>query len=133
MTYEFLSSEWINAVRALRDDVDVSTIEAPISISLNITVTQAPSGAATTAHVDTTSGVPLMEEGHLEQAELHVTIDYLTARTLFVGGNPAAAMTALMEGKIRVDGDASKLIALQSANASPEAVAIAQRIRAFTA
>ncbi len=133
MTYEFLSSEWISAVRSLRDEVDVASIEAPISISLNVTVTQAPSGAATTAHVDTTSGVPLMEEGHLEQAELHVTIDYLTARNLFVGGNPAAVMSALMEGKIRVDGDASKLIALQSANASPEAVAIAQRIRAFTA
>ena len=133
MTYEFLSSEWISAVRSLRDEVDVASIEAPISISLNVTVTQAPSGAATTTHVDTTSGVPLMEEGHLEQAELHVTIDYLTARNLFVGGNPAAVMSALMEGKIRVDGDASKLIALQSANASPEAVAIAQRIRAFTA
>ena len=100
MTYEFLSSEWISAVRSLRDEVDVASIEAPISISLNVTVTQAPSGAATTAHVDTTSGVPLMEEGHLEQAELHVTIDYLTARNLFVGGNPAAVMSALMEGKI---------------------------------
>ena len=42
-------------------------------------------------------------------------------------------MSALLEGKIRVDGDASKLLALQGANASAQAIAIAEKIRGFTA
>lgn len=133
MTYEFLSPAWMRAVRGLRDEVNLSDIEAPVSISLNATVTEAPAGAATLAHVDTTSGIPLMDEGHLDDAEVSVTIDYVTARALFVGGNPAALMSALLEGKIRVDGDASKLLALQGANASAQAIAIAEKIRGFTA
>jgi hypothetical protein len=133
MPYEFLSPDWISAVRSLRDELDVETETPPVLISLNVTVTDAPAGSATTAHVDTTSGVPLMDEGHLDAVELSVTIDYATARALFIEANPAALMSAIMEGKIRIDGDASKLMALQGASASARALVVAATIRAFTA
>lgn len=132
MSFEFLSPAWIEAVRTLRDSVDLTSETVPLATSINVTITQGPPGTATAAHIDTTSGVPLIDEGHLGEVELTVTVDYETARNLFVAGNPAAVMGALLEGKIRIDGDASKLIALQSANVSPQAANIAQKIRAFT-
>ena len=48
-----------------------------------------------------------------------MTVDYVTARALLVEGNPQAAMSAFMAGKIRVDGDLAKLMAVQGA--SPDA------------
>ena len=85
MPYEFLSPDWIRAVRSLRGELDVETETPPVSISLNMTVTDAPAGSATTAHVDTTSGIPLMDEGHLDAVETRrtkVLVDQILVKML---------------------------------------------------
>jgi putative sterol carrier protein len=84
------------------------------------------------AHLDTTSGEITLNPGHLEVADLKVTIDYATAKAILVEGNPQAGMQAFMAGRIRVEGDMSKLLALQAAPADPVHAEIAARIREIT-
>ena len=62
-----------------------------------------------------------------------MTVDFVTARALLVEGNPQAAMSAFMAGKIRVDGDLAKLMAVQGSTPDPAAVELAEKIRAVTA
>jgi putative sterol carrier protein len=63
---------------------------------------------------------------------LKVTIDYATAKAILVEGNPQAGMQAFMAGRIKVEGDMTKLLALQGAPADPIHVEMAQRMRDIT-
>ena len=47
-------------------------------------------------------------------------------------GNAAAGMQAFMAGKVRVDGDMAKLLALQGAPPDATAADLASQIRAIT-
>ena len=72
--------------------------------------------------------------GHLEDPELTVTLPFDVAKGIFIEGNPQAGMQAFMAGKIKVQGDMTKLMAMQSAGApSPEQVAFQEKIKALTA
>ena len=132
MTYDFLSTEWMDAVRELRAEHPEAGSSIPVSIKMNLVVTEVPFGDEVLAHVDTTDGPLVVEEGHLDECDLHVTVDFLTARALLVEGNPQAAMSAFMAGKIRVDGDLAKLLVIQGASPDAEAIAFAEKVRALT-
>lgn len=133
MPYEFLSPEWINAVRALREEMPEAGSSIPLEVRLNLIVTETPWGDNVHAHVDTKDGPLVVDEGHLEDPDLKVTVDYVTARALLVEGNPQAAMTAFMAGKIQVDGDMAKLMVLQGSEPDASALEFASRMRELTA
>jgi len=133
-TYEFLSDEWLAAVQRLRDEYAADGMTSPVEITVNLVVTEVPfSENSVLAHVDTTQGGLVIERGHLEAPDLNVTVDWVTAKALLVEGNPHAAMGAFMEGKVRIEGDVSKLISFQSGVADSSAQEAALRIRAMTA
>ena len=54
-----------------------------------------------------------MDLGHLEDPDLTVTVDWTTAKAIFVEQNPQAGMQAFMAGKVKVQGDMTKLMAMQ--------------------
>src|SRR5690606_41991087 len=85
------------------------------------------------AHMDTSSGEMQMDTGHLDDADLTVTVDYATAKAIFVDGNPQAGMQAFMAGKIKVQGDMTKMMAMQQGAPDPAAAAIAEQIKEITA
>ncbi len=55
-----------------------------------------------------------MELGELDDADVTVTTDYDTAKAMFVDQDPAVAMQSFMTGKIKVQGDMMKLMAMQT-------------------
>ncbi|MDA8197187.1 MAG: hypothetical protein M0019_08310 [Actinomycetota bacterium] len=115
--YPFLSPEWIDKVRELRKEyVDTNGIPATdTSIRMNQIVTEVPFGDGELfTYIDTTSGFVDIEMGQLEDAEITIRIDYNTAKAIFVDMDAQVAMNAFMQGKIRVTGDFTKLIALQA-------------------
>ena len=59
-----------------------------------------------------------METGHLDSPDLTITIGYETAKAILVDGDAQAAMQAFLGGRIKVDGDITKMIALQTAGMS---------------
>lgn len=132
--YEFLSDEWLDAVRTLRDEYVAEGATAPVEMKVNLIVTEVPfSDDPLETHLDTSGGGLIIERGHLEGPDLKVTVDWVTAKALLVEGRPQAAMSAFMEGKVRVEGDVAKLMAFQTAGAMSQATEAAERIRSITA
>ena len=131
--YPFLSLEWIDAARKIREELKTQATTTPPPFKMNQVVTEVPFGDGTiNAHTDTTSGELAMDLGHIEGAEVTVTLPYEVARKILVDGDQAAAMQAFMQGQIKVEGDLSKLMALQTAQVDPVALEAATRIRAIT-
>jgi putative sterol carrier protein len=132
VAYKFLTEEWIEAAKKVREEVGEG---APVahSVRMNQVITDVPFGDGTVnAHMDTSSGQLEMDLGHLENPDLTVTIDYDTAKAIFVEGNPQAGMQAFMAGKIKVQGDMTKLMAMQTVQPDPVAVEVAQKIKEIT-
>ncbi len=113
--YPFLSDSWIDAALELGEEYR-GRIPAPdITIKMNQVITETPFGAdPLELHLDTSEGVPRIDRGHLADVDVTITTDYGTAKALFVEGDPAAAMNAFMTGKIMVEGDVAKLMAMQA-------------------
>jgi putative sterol carrier protein len=131
--YAFLSDEWIAEAKKIREEYRGQAAGPGQAIRMNQIVTEVPFGDGTIeAHMDTSSGEMELETGHIEGADLTVTLDYATAKSVLVDGNPQAAMQAFMAGKIKVDGDMTKLLALQGMPADPTASEIARRIQDIT-
>jgi putative sterol carrier protein len=135
MPYPFLSDEWLNEARTIRAEYQGKTPPVPHVVRMNLVVTQVPfSDEDILAHLDTSSGELELDTGHLEAQDLKVTVDYDTAKAILIEGNPQAGMQAFMQGKVRVEGDMAKLMALTAspAAADPNAAALAQRLRDIT-
>ena len=102
-------------------------------MKMNLIVTEVPFGDSDIeAHMDTTSGELQMDTGHLEGEDLTVTVDYATAKAIFVEGNPQAGMQAFMAGKIKVQGDMTKMMAMQSSAPDEAQLEVAAKIAEIT-
>ena len=134
MSYEFLTAEWIEEVKRLRDESGPPETPTAHVIRMNQIITDAPfgDGADILVHMDTTDGELKMDLGHIESPDLTVTVDYVTAKAIFVEQNPQAGMQAFMAGKIKVQGDITKLMAMQQTAPDPKAVELANKIKDIT-
>jgi uncharacterized membrane protein YgcG len=112
--YPFLSDEWVAEAHRIYAEVEASgglagNTFAPVRV--NLVITDAPfSDRPIDAHVDTSSGQVAISTGHLPGPDVTVSMDYGTARSLFVAGDVQAVMQAFLGGRVRVDGDLSKLL-----------------------
>ncbi len=128
MPYDFLSDEWMDAMDSLRDEAPEPS---PVTrdLVINLEVTDAPFGSRQ-AHM---AGGRL-ERGLHEAATTKLTVPYEVAKSLFVAGDQQAAMQAFMSGRIKVEGDMTKLMAMGSAGAPTEdELAFQERVRGLTA
>ena len=115
MTHVFLSEEWFAAAKAVRAKYADQSSKVTLSVKMNQIITDVPFGEGTlNVSLDTSSGDVVMDLGAMEAPDLTVTTDYATARAIFVEQNQQAAMQAFMGGKIKVNGDMMKLMALQT-------------------
>ena len=133
--YVFLSPEWIAAAKKLRDEIGKPASPPAHKVRMNQIITDAPfnDGAEIHVHMDTSEGEVRLEEGHLENPDLTVTVDWETAKAIFVDQNPQAGMQAFMAGKVKVQGDMTKLMAMQQGTPDPAAQELAQKIKEITA
>jgi putative sterol carrier protein len=133
--YPFLSDEWVAEAKKIREEYQGKAPAPTHVIRMNQVITDVPFGGGTIdAHMDTSNGELEMDLGHLEGADLKVTLDYDTAKAIMVEGNPQAGMQAFMAGKIKVEGDMTKLMAFQAQAAAPDPVGaeVAKRIQDIT-
>jgi hypothetical protein len=119
--------------KKIRDEYKGKTQPVAHKVKMNQIITDVPFGSGTLdAHMDTSSGELEMETGHVEGADVKVTLDYNTAKAIFVEQNPQAGMQAFMAGKIKVEGDMTKLMAMQQSTPDPVAAEIANKIKEIT-
>lgn len=135
MSHQFLSDDWIEAARDIRRRWEDRVPAVEVQVRINVVATKVPFGEGTVhAHIDSSSGRLEMELGLLDAADLTVTTDYDTARQLFVAQDPAASMQAFMSGRIKVEGDITKLMLMQtSVPQTDDAMQVAEEIRRITA
>ena len=108
---EFLSDEWFIAVTVLMEQHGA---DAPTTTTmmLNMVVTNTPWGERE-MHMGAVEGKAQMGQGHKDDADVTLTTDYTTAKDVFVSGNQQAGMQAFMSGKVKVQGDMTKLMMAQ--------------------
>jgi putative sterol carrier protein len=119
--------------KKIRDEAGGSGGASGPAIKMNQVITDVPFGEGTiNAHMDTSGGQVQMDEGHIDDAEVTVTIDYDTAKAIFVNGDSQAGMQAFMAGKIKVQGDMTKLMAMQQSGSDPAAAEVQKKIQEIT-
>ena len=138
MPHPFLSPEWMSAVKDIREKYAGEASKVTTSIRMNQVITDAPGEVAAEGTIntflDTSSGDIVMEIGELETPDLTITTDYDTARKIFVDQDQAAGMQAFMAGRIKVQGDMMKMMAMQTSMPSDDvARKIADEIKDITA
>ena len=132
--YVFLSDEWIAAAHEIRERYQGDLPEITISVRINQVITDVPFGDGTVhAFVDTSSGGFELALGELDEPDAVLMTDYDTAKAMMVDQDPTVAMQSFMAGKIKVQGDMMKLMAMQTAMPSNEfSQQLAADIRAIT-
>lgn len=131
-TYVFLSDDWFVAVREIVDAHDDVEIPPHAALAMNLIVTDTPFGDDRELHVGARDGKADWGSGHLADADLTLTTDYATAKDIFMSGNPQAGMQAFMEGRVKLQGDLTKLMAAQVAGTGPGAPGLAEALSAIT-
>ena len=122
------------AAHEIRERYHDQLPEITVSVRINQVITDVPFGDGTvTAYIDTSAGEFQLEIGELEQPDAVLMTDYATAKAMMVDQDPTVAMQSFMAGKIKVQGDMMKLMAMQTALPSNEfSEQVAAEIRAIT-
>lgn len=129
--FAFLTDEWITAVEAIVAGTAADAAAATAAnLVVNLNVTDTPFGTDKQFHMGSIDGVALMGGGHKEPGDVTLTTDYATAKAVFISGDQQAGMQAFMSGKVKVQGDMTKLMMQQQGGggASPELQAAIQGI-----
>lgn len=129
--HEFLSDEWFSAVAALMEEHGADA-PAHANMLLNLVVTDSPWGERE-MHMGTVEGKGEMAQGLADGADVTLTTDYQTAKDVFVSGNQQAGMQAFMSGKVKVQGDMTKLMMAQQGGGPAGNQALADAVQEMTA
>jgi hypothetical protein len=131
--YPFLSDEWVAAAKGIYDAHRGEAPPMPVTLRANLNITDVPFGDnPLKAHLDTSSGELTLDLGHLETADVTLTMGYDTAKAQIVSQDQQAVMQAFMAGRIKIEGDMSKVMALAAGGAAggAEAQAAAAKVAA---
>ena len=127
MAHPFLSDDWFAEVDKLRADAP----EPPAALkdlTVNLVVAGGPDGDK-----ELHMAAGQFEQGLADGAPTKLTVPYDVAKSMFIDGNQQAAMQAFMSGQIKVEGDMTKLMAMQGGAPSPEQQAFTERLKGITA
>jgi hypothetical protein len=126
MAHEFLSDDWFAEVRKLMDEA--GDVGGGGDLTLNIVVTGGPSGDK---ELHSTGGN--FGEGLIDGAPTKLTVPYEVAKKVFIEQDQQAGMQAFMQGQIKVEGDMSKLMAMQTQQPTPTQAELMKKVAAMTA
>ena len=125
--HAFLSDAWFDAASKL---IAEHGADGPPGPDLVMNLEVADGDKTTEFHMGSKGGTTLFGKGHTDGADLTLSTDIATAREVFVDNNPAAGMQAFMAGKVRIQGDMTKLMMAQGQGGNP---ALNEALQAITA
>jgi putative sterol carrier protein len=108
--YPFLSDGWFDAATKLINEHGAG---APPGTNMLLNLEVEDGGNKIDFHMGSRDGATLFGKGHEDGADVTLSTDMETAKAVFVDGNPQAGMQAFMSGKVRVQGDMTKLMMAQ--------------------
>ena len=123
MGHPFLSDSWFAEATKIADE-----ISPPVDLVINFRIKNGPDG-----DVEARMAAGRLHKGFGDEAPTTVNVPYDVARKMMVENDQNAAMQAFMGGQIQVEGDMSRIMAMQAAGApSAEALQLSERIREMT-
>jgi putative sterol carrier protein len=106
---KFLSDEWFSKVKEITEDAgDIEIPAALKDLTFNLTVATPEGEKKIHMHAG------LFAQGHKGEAPVTVILPAEVARKVFLEADQQAGMQAFMSGQMRVEGDVTKLMVLQT-------------------
>jgi hypothetical protein len=127
MALEFLSDDWWAEVQKLVDAAGPDA-QGGSDVTLNIVVTGGPAGDKELHSQGGTFG-----QGLIDGAPTKLTVPYEVAKKVFIEQDQQAGMQAFMQGQIKVEGDMSKLMAMQTQQPSAAQADLMKKVAELTA
>ena len=126
MGIKYLSDEWFTKVDELAEEVNLEVTEAGKAIKFNFTIT------SDDGDVDYCVEGGMMKKGHIDDATTKLIVPRDFAYKMFILQDQAAGMAAFSSGKLKVEGDMSKLMALQSMQPTESQKLLGEKIKEMT-
>ncbi len=126
MGYKFMSDEWFDEVEKMVEEANIEPPPQMADLAINVTITSDDGDKQMAIEAGK------MKRGHVDGAPTTITVPLDVAKKLFIDQDQSAGMQAFMSGQIKVEGDMSKLMAMQSMQASEEQAALSKKIMAMT-
>ncbi|MFO7965458.1 MAG: SCP2 sterol-binding domain-containing protein [Desulfobacterales bacterium] len=126
MGVKYLSDEWFEKVKELSDEVNLEVPPALAEMKVNLTVT----GDEGDCMLCMNGG--RIEKGHVDGAATKITVPYDLAKKMFVDEDRQAGMQAFMSGKMKIEGDMGKMMAMQNIQPTESQKLLQQKIREMT-
>jgi hypothetical protein len=129
MSHAFLSDGWFTEATKIFQEIAPPVPAALQDLVINLRVKGGPNG-----DVEARMAAGQILPGFGAGAPTTLTIPFDVARKMVVENDQNAAMQAFMGGQIQIEGDMTKVMAMQAAGPpGPESLQVAQRIREMTA
>ncbi|MEJ2681247.1 MAG: SCP2 sterol-binding domain-containing protein [Gammaproteobacteria bacterium] len=127
MGVKFLSDQWFEHVEAARKAIDNFEVPPALQrVTLNITATHDGD------EVRCCMAGGLFQQGHIEDAPVTLVLPRTLAYRIFIENDQGAGMQGFMSGELRVQGDMSVIMALQSVEPSKSHREFQAAVQAFT-
>ena len=129
MSQAFLSDGWFAEATKIFQQIAPPVPAAIQDLVINLRVKGGPNG-----DVEARLAAGQLQKGLAESAPTTLTLPFDVARKMMVDNDQNAAMQAFMGGQIQIEGDMTKVMAMQAAGPpGPESLQVTQRIREMTA
>ena len=127
MGFKFLSDEWFDKVKELTEAAgDMGLPDAAKALIMNIKVTSGQGDC------DMCIGGGTITKGLNNAAPITISVPFDIARKMFVDQDRSAGTQAYMSGKLKIDGDMSKLIASVSIQPTTAQQTLSSQIQDIT-
>ena len=124
----FLSDAWFDAAERLRAEVNPAVPDIVKDLVINLVVSAGPDG-----DIEAKIEGGRFLKGLADEAPTKLTVPYDIAKKMFIDQDPQASMQAFMSGQIQVEGDMTKLMAMQAGGPpSAEAQEVQKQVKAMT-
>lgn len=128
MGHPFLSDGWFDEAEKIRAEFNPPVPDIVKDLVINLVVTNGPSG-----DIEAKIEAGRFVKGLADAAPTKLTVPFEIAHKMFIEQDPQASMQAFMSGQIQVEGDMTKVMAMQAAGPpSEEALQVQARIVEMT-
>jgi hypothetical protein len=128
MGHPFLSDSWFDEATKLADEISPPVPDVLKDLVINFRIQNGPGG-----DVEARMAAGRLHKGFGDAAPTTVNVPFDVARKMMVENDQNAAMQAFMSGQIQVEGDMSRIMAMQAAGPpSAESQQLSERIRQMT-
>lgn len=127
MGVKFLSDEWFEQAEAAKASIENFEVPAELKDAvINVTAT------GDDGEIQCCMNGGVFHKGHVDEAPATLILPKSLAFSVFIENDQAAGMQGFMSGELRVEGDMSAIMSLQSVEPTESQKAYQAKIQGFT-